>query len=177
MIHDTLQTNSQPPFRRLRRDLNLTLMAHLTSNVEKNTRVLSQIFSAKISGSVSLTFFLSALDRLVLSFSRAETCFTLWVKEEKDRLKKKENKRPKVRKDNSSLHPHHCGMREEFKFRSEEESESRNVTSWLAAIFVACNHECYSTRRNNRRPKKELTTEKSGCGRREWGSGLFLSVC
>lgn len=144
VTHDTVQPDSQTTFRRLTRgELNLSLTAHLTSNVEKNPRVPSETFSAKIAASVSFTVFLSDLDRLVLSFSRAETCFTLRVKEEKHRLKKKK----KIIKDQKSeeIIPslHHCGMSEEFQFRSDEESESRNVThsSRLAAIIVACNHE------------------------------------
>lgn len=50
---------------------------YLTRTEEKKVSVWSEGLSLKVTVRVSLTFLLSDLERLVLSFSRAETCRTL----------------------------------------------------------------------------------------------------
>lgn len=51
--------------------------AYLTGTEEKKVRVCSELLSLNVTVRVSLTFLRSDLERLVLSFSRAETCLTL----------------------------------------------------------------------------------------------------
>lgn len=49
-------------------------------------KVWPEALSLKVSVRVSLTFFRSALERFVLSFSRAETCCTLREEEKNEAL-------------------------------------------------------------------------------------------
>lgn len=58
--------------------------AYLTRTEEKNVSVWSEVLSLKVTFRVSLTFFRSDLERLVLSFSRAETCRTLREEEKNE---------------------------------------------------------------------------------------------
>lgn len=53
------------------------LISHLTSTLEKNGGESAAVPSPNVSDRVSLILFLSFLERLVLSLSRAETCLTL----------------------------------------------------------------------------------------------------
>lgn len=58
--------------------------AYLTRTEEKNVSVWSDVLSLKVTVRVSLTFFRSDLERLVLSFSRAEMCCTLREEEKNE---------------------------------------------------------------------------------------------
>lgn len=68
--------------------------AYLTRTEEKKVRVCSQLLSLSVTVRVSLTFLRSALERLVLSFSRAETCLTLRGREKREEVNVSAVERP-----------------------------------------------------------------------------------